>query len=115
VADAGIQNFSLILVEHLNSLLKPYGVCSQLQLAEVKSASVEYPLERVYNKTLGLNDYVLVIRTTPGDALFEATIRHNIGSNSIKVAGVVSRINAYGNQSSCVTDFHMKLYCFCNS
>ena len=117
VTDDRIKNLSLILVEHLNSLLKPYGVCSQLQLAEVKSASVEYPLEHLCNKTKdqGLNDYVLVVRTTPGDALFEATLRHHIGNNSIQVAGVVSRINVYGSQSSCVTDFHMKLYCYCNS
>lgn len=117
VADARIQNCSLILVEHLNSLLKPYGVCSQLQLAEVKSASVEYPLEHLYNKTKdqGFKDYVIVIRTTPGDALFEATLRHSIGKNSTHVAGIVSRINAYGSQSSCVTDFHMKLYCYCKS
>ena len=117
VADARIKNLSLILVEHLNSLLKPYGVCSQLQLAEVKSASVEYPLEHLYNKTKdqGFKDYVLVIRTTPGDALFEATLRHNVGNKSTQVAGLVSRINTYGSQSSCVTDFHMKLYCYCKS
>jgi hypothetical protein len=117
VADARIKSLSLTLVEHLNTLLKPYGMCSQLQLEEVKSASVEYPLEHLSNKTKdkGLKDYVLVIRTTPGDALFEGTLRHYIGSNKIKVIGVVSRINAYGSQSSCVTDFHMKLYCYCNS
>jgi hypothetical protein len=117
VADDSIKTMSLILVEQLNSLLKPYGVCSQLKLAEVKSASVEYPLEHLCNKTKdqGLKDYVLVIRTTPGDALFEATIRHHIGNSSIQVAGVVSRINPYGSQSSCISDFHMKLYCYCNS
>ena len=117
VEDDRIKSLSLMLVEHLNSLLKPYGVCSQLQLAEVKSASVEYPLEHLYNETKdqGLKDYVLMIRTTPGDALFEATLRHNIGKNSTNVTGVISRINAYGSQSSCVTDFHMKLYCYCNS
>jgi hypothetical protein len=108
---------SLILVEHLNSLLKPYGACSQLQLAEVKSATVEYPLEHLYDKTKdqGLKDYVLVVLTTPGDALFEGTVRHHIGNSSIQVVGGVSRINRYGSQSSCVTDFHMKLYCYCKS
>ncbi|XP_033606143.1 uncharacterized protein LOC111861266 isoform X3 [Cryptotermes secundus] len=117
LTDAKIKNMSLILVEHLNSLLKPYGVCSQLHLAEVKSATVEYPLEHLYEKTKdqGLKDYVLVVRTTPGDALFEATVRHHIGNSSVQVVGAVSRINTYGSQSSCVTDFHMKLYCYCKS
>ncbi|XP_021917636.1 uncharacterized protein LOC110828852 isoform X2 [Zootermopsis nevadensis] len=117
VGDAIIKNMSLIIVDHLNSLLKPYGVCSQLKLVEVKSASVQYPQEHLYEKTKdqGLKDYVLVIRTTPGDALFEATVRRHINNSSTEVTGVVSRINAYGSQSSCVTDFHMKLYCFCKS
>jgi hypothetical protein len=117
VGDATVKNMSLILVEHINSLLKPYGECSQLQLAEVKNANVEYPLEHLNNKTKdhGLKDYVLVVRTIPGDALFEATVRHHIGNSSVQVAGVVSRINTYGSQSSCVTDFHMKLYCYCKS
>ncbi|XP_069698059.1 uncharacterized protein [Periplaneta americana] len=117
VGDAIIKNMSLILVDHLNSLLKPYGVCSQLQVAEIISASVQFPREHLYNKTKdqGLKDYVIVIRTTPGGALFEGTVRHCIGNSSVQVTGSVSRINSYGNQSSCVADFHMKLYCFCKS
>ncbi|KAJ4441721.1 hypothetical protein ANN_11579 [Periplaneta americana] len=117
VGDAIIKNMSLILVEHLNALLKPYGECSQLQLAEIRSANVQYPLEHLYTKTKdgGLKDYVIVIQTKPGDALLESTIRHSIANNSFQVTGIVSRINSYGNQSSCVADRHMKLYCYCKS
>ncbi|XP_069698069.1 uncharacterized protein [Periplaneta americana] len=117
VGDAIIKNMSLILVDHLNSLLKPYGVCSQLQVTEIRSASVQFPREHLYNKTKdqGLKDYVIVIRTAPGGALFEGTVRHCIGNSSVQVTGSVSRINSYGNQSSCVADFHMKLYCYCKS
>ena len=113
--DSVAINMSLVLVEHLNSLLEPYGACSRLELAELKSATVEFPLEHLSNKTKdkGIKDYVLVIRTTPGDALFEATIRHHSGDSSVGVTGVVSRINTYGTQSACVSDYHMKLYCYC--
>jgi hypothetical protein len=116
VTDATIKNMSLVLVEHLNSLLKPYGVCSKLQLREVKYAYLQSPPEHFNKGTInqGLKDYVLVIRTTPGDALIEATVRHNIGTGNIQVAGGVSRINTCGNQSSCITDPHLKLYCYCN-
>ncbi|KAJ9592750.1 hypothetical protein L9F63_015588 [Diploptera punctata] len=110
-------NMSLILVEHINSLLEPYGVCSKLEFAELKSASIEFPLEHLSTKTKdrGIKDYVLIVRTTPGDAMFEATVRHYQGNNSVGVMGVVSRINTYGSQSACVSDYHMKLYCYCKS
>jgi hypothetical protein len=116
VTDATTKNMSLVLVEHLNSLLKPYGVCSKLQLREVKYAHVQSPpVQLYYNlKDQGLKDYVLVIRTTPGDALFDATVRHNIGNGNIQVVGAVSRINPCDSQSLCVTDPQLKLYCYCN-
>jgi hypothetical protein len=116
VTDDTIKNMSLVLLEHMNSLLKPYEVCSKLQLREVKYASVQSPYVHLTNNTKdqGLKDYVLVIRTTPGNALFQATVRHHIGNSSIKVAGAVSRINTSDSQSSCVTDPHLKLYCYCN-
>jgi hypothetical protein len=116
VIDATIKNMSLALVEHMNSLLKPYEECSKLQLREVKYASVQSPSVSLTRNTKdqGLKDYVLVIVTTPGDALFQATVRHLIGNSSITVAGDVIRINTSGNQSSCVTDPYLKLYCYCN-
>ena len=112
-----VRNMSVILVDHINSLLQPYGVCSLLELAEVKTASVQFPLEDLSNKTKdqGIKDYVLVVRTTPGYALFEATVRHHSGNKSVGVTGIVSRINTYGRQSTCVSDYHMKLYCYCKS
>ena len=105
---------SAVLVEHLNNLLNTHGLCSKLTLAEVKSASVEHPTDDLANKITdkGLKDYVVVVRTIPGDALFEGTVRQ---SNSVNVIGAVSRINSYGNQSACVSDYHVKPYCFCSS
>lgn len=84
-------------------------------------------------------DYALLLRVQPGGALFEATVRvrsvavpvRALGKDSkgphgkqqqqlpprrrelLKLAGTVSRVNRYGSQSSCVADYHMKLYCFC--
>ncbi|XP_069698044.1 uncharacterized protein [Periplaneta americana] len=117
VEDSIIKKMSSALVEHLNALLKPYGECSQLQVEDIKSASVQFPLQHLYNETKdgGLKDYVIVIQTTPGGALFEGTIRHQIKNDNVQVVGSVSRINSYGNQSSCILDYHMKLYCYCES
>ncbi|KAJ9592748.1 hypothetical protein L9F63_015586 [Diploptera punctata] len=117
IEDPIAMKMSLVLVEYLNNMLKPYGLCSELKYAELKSANVQFPLEDMAQKITdkGLKDYVIVTRTTPGDALFEATIRHYLGNNTVNVIGTVSRINSYGSQSMCVTDYHVKPYCFCSS
>nr|CAD7570537.1 unnamed protein product [Timema californicum] len=103
-----------VLVNHLNTILKPYRECSSLNLSEVRDATVKSPMSDLQQKHT-IVDYVLVVRTTPGDALFEATVRHQVGDDTFAVEGVVSRITTYGDQSACVSDYHMKLYCFCKS
>ncbi|XP_069698060.1 uncharacterized protein [Periplaneta americana] len=113
--DATVKNMSMILIDHLNSLLKVHKNCSQLSLAEVRIARVQVPVENVFTTTQdeGLLDYVLVVETKPGNGLFEAMIRHHVKTNEAKVQGFVSRINTYRNQSACIKDHFMKLYCFC--
>ncbi|PSN54628.1 hypothetical protein C0J52_10831 [Blattella germanica] len=114
--DSIVKRMSVIIVDHINSLLRPHSLCSQLKLEDVKSASVEFPGDDLSQNTknTGLKDYVVIVNTSPGNALFEATVRHHVQSNNVTVIGTVSRINSYGNQSSCVTDYHMKLYCYCD-
>jgi hypothetical protein len=59
-------------------------------------------------------DYVLLIETLPGRALFEATVRRLTKTdNAFKILGTVSRINAYYSQSTCVNDLNLKMYCYC--
>jgi hypothetical protein len=59
-------------------------------------------------------DYVVLIETVPGYALFEATVRQSIRNNDrFQILGIVSRINAYWSQSSCINDLILKMYCYC--
>jgi hypothetical protein len=59
-------------------------------------------------------DYVVLIETVPGYALFEATVRHLTKTrDKFQILGIVSRINAYWSQSSCVDDLVLKMYCYC--
>ncbi|PSN52771.1 hypothetical protein C0J52_07460 [Blattella germanica] len=60
-------------------------------------------------------DYVVLIETAPGNALFEATVRLNIYKHIFQVLGIISRINMYWSQSKCVSDSTLKLYCYCVS
>ena len=58
--------------------------------------------------------YQIHIETTPGDAKFEATIRHDGAKFKVDFKSV-SRINIYGDQPACITKEypHLRPYCFC--
>lgn len=62
-----------------------------------------------------VQDVMITIKTVPGEAIFEVTVRIFETENRREIMGTVSRLNLYGKQSSCITDFHLKLYCYCKS
>ena len=51
--------------------------------------------------------------TSPGDAHFEATVTLDEQTGSASVEGDISRINEYGEQSSCVNEGGLKKFCHC--
>lgn len=57
----------------------------------------------------------VIIKTTPGDALFEATLQFREDDQSCSVLGDVSRINQYGKQSNCIEEATVRKYCYCKS
>lgn len=107
--DTGLQDSVSFLVDELNNMLSKYPPCAILSLRELKDAKLW--LDKTDGATL--MDYTMTIRTTPGDAIFEGTVRYRSDDNSRKLVGSVSRLNAYGKQSACVDEFHMRLYCYC--
>jgi len=75
---------------------------------------LESPREKVKSSTKrAIQDLTIILETVPGNGKFEATVRHQVQNNHLEVLGYVSRINTYGNQSRCVDNFHMRLYCYC--
>ncbi|XP_047545101.1 uncharacterized protein LOC125077258 [Vanessa atalanta] len=99
------------LVQELNKLLKSYSQCALLKLAELlEITALEISLPE--NDEIEWREYMVVIKTMPGDGLFEGTLRHD-GHDNWSVIGTVSRFNLYGNQSRCIHDYLLKLYCYC--
>ncbi|XP_077296279.1 uncharacterized protein LOC143918323 [Arctopsyche grandis] len=115
VDDEDVVFVANFVVNYMNVLLNDYIQCAKLNLSRILEARIGEP-----SKSLEMGgvvnvvqDYTVVINTEPGHGLFEATVRHTlIGWN---VTGTISRINLYGKQSHCVDNFHLKLYCFCDS
>ncbi|XP_014478819.1 PREDICTED: uncharacterized protein LOC106746589 isoform X2 [Dinoponera quadriceps] len=107
--DTGLQDSVAFLVGELNGMLSKYPPCAILNLKDIKDAKLW--LDKSNGTTL--MDYTVTIQTTPGDAVFEGSIRYRTEDNSRKLVGSISRLNAYGKQSACVDEFNMRLYCYC--
>uniref|UniRef100_A0A1B6EXQ9 DUF229 domain-containing protein n=1 Tax=Cuerna arida TaxID=1464854 RepID=A0A1B6EXQ9_9HEMI len=98
------------LVKHINSLLQQFPQCAELRLYKIRSAREE---SSSFKTPGAIRDFTVTIETTPGRALFEATVRYNVNTNGFLIVGTVSRINLYGDQSRCVTQYRLRLYCYC--
>lgn len=97
-------------VDYINNMLSKYEDCVNLTLSNVTSARLHSHSEKM--KFLA-KDYTIIFSTNPSDALFEATVRLNEIRKTYNVIGTISRINLYGSQSHCVSNFQIKLYCYC--
>jgi hypothetical protein len=99
----------------LNDLLRNELHCAKLKLKGIRNVS-----KRTVNdgqKFLHLNETVLQITliTEPGEAIFEATVAVSKTEHGYqwKLVGEISRLNLYGSQSWCISDFVLRKYCFC--
>ncbi|KAF6204347.1 hypothetical protein GE061_002688 [Apolygus lucorum] len=79
--------------------------CSKLRAKRVLSLR-----SKLFSKSSGYQEYVILVQTVPGDAMFEATISHNY---TMKIMDTISRINSYSSQSTCMNDAYAKKYCYC--
>ncbi|XP_066157418.1 uncharacterized protein [Euwallacea fornicatus] len=120
VDDKKVEVLARFAVDQINGQLEGYAQCAQLELANIERARVMSSDDQHITNSNSLKDYILVLSTVPGDAKFEVTVRERLQDDSetasnLEITGTISRINPYGQQSSCITDFHLKLYCFCKS
>lgn len=103
-----------IAVEHINYLLTNNARCAKLNISKIIDFTIGEPYSALTSDAKHVVlDYTITLETHPGWGLFEATVRKTWGG--LNVTGAVSRINLYGQQSWCVDDFHLKLYCYCDN
>ena len=114
------------------------SVCAELHVKQVITAELYEPSEDVlkFRASLDKDGRIpdmsdrmhipyqllrLTIQTVPGKALYEATLRRATDDGRLTLASaspdLISRINSYGNQASCLGRQHPNLpkFCFCNS
>lgn len=98
-------------VMEINKILSNEKNCSPLHLYK--------PIDARYfsglSKDPEINIYEVVFTTRPGDALFSSTVQCKKCEYDFKIVGDISRLNSYRNQSECVADPIMELYCHCTN
>lgn len=103
-------------IDFINKQLEGYKSCTALHLDSILDSRLQTSNDYLKNNST-INDYTVILKTEPGAGLFESTVRciHCNDKNDFQMTGTISRLNLYGNQSACITDFHLKLYCYCGS
>ncbi|XP_050441154.1 uncharacterized protein LOC126846077 [Adelges cooleyi] len=98
------------VVAYLNALIVKYkwtvrkgSTCAEIKLNRVIS---------IRHKVNKPDEYLLVVQTLPGNSKFSVTVKRT-GEEQFDVLGDISRINMYGFQSVCTTEWRLKKYCYC--
>lgn len=115
IDDEKVNFVANFVVDYMNILLSEFVQCAKLNLSKIMEARIGEPSNSLDMGDVEhiVHDYTVVIDTEPGHGLFEATVRHT--SDGWNITGTISRINLYGKQSYCVDNYHLKLYCYCDS
>jgi len=139
VDSSPVQLASQRVVDVINAMTSPHrSQCAELRLDDVVGGDLFADDDRLLQfrrssdvhgrvpemtDTLNATDvlYRVVMRTRPGDALFEATVRHPLRSvgradDEFDVdSRQISRTNEYGRQPHCIMDTypHLRPYCYC--
>ncbi|XP_017081385.2 uncharacterized protein LOC108114784 [Drosophila eugracilis] len=103
--DGLVVRSSRFLVESINKMIKPLGQCRQLKL---KTILLSHFMD--FGEESFVYELRLRVLTTPGDGVFEATVRL---SDVLLLTSPISRVNHFLGQSHCVSDPHLKIFCLC--
>ncbi|KAH8412009.1 hypothetical protein KR222_006637 [Zaprionus bogoriensis] len=102
--DTRAERAANFVVQSINLLIARYEQCQQLHLGDVLEA---YILDGNHRH----HDIKVSLRTEPGKGLFEGTA--TCSRNSFSINGPILRLNSYGNESDCVDDYQIEMFCYC--
>ncbi|VEN63461.1 unnamed protein product [Callosobruchus maculatus] len=108
-------------------------LCKQLSIANVQWVTKMAPNNNLlkFNKNADFDGFVadlsakmevkvdmyqMKVMLKPGNSLFEASIRHNLNTDSMQLKlSDISRINMYGRQARCIENDlpQLRKYCYC--
>lgn len=122
------------LVKTINDYTKNYRhLCEKLSISQIhwvtkmspnqnllkfhKNADIDgFVADLTANMKIDYEMYQIKMMLTPGNSLFEASIRHDLTNDKLHVKlSDVSRINMYGKQARCIENDlpQLRKYCYC--
>lgn len=125
---------ALVVTEHINRLTDKYrSICASLQVETISWAGeleMNDDLIRFQGssdrdgylgsfaeaKKVSLQLYQVKLVTRPGDAIYEASVSHNLSTSEYRVdTAHISRVNVYGDQARCIyeRDPELRKFCYC--
>ena len=119
VNDSVVQNASIKLVAKINSITSKFSkICHRLSLNQTIKAGIYTQGQSGLAANESEVYYSVRVMTTPGKALFEATMKYNrVSGNFTVLQQHISRINAYYDQLQCLetADPSLHLFCYCSA
>ena len=116
-SDPIVVKAATVLVDAINKFLEPVSpLCETFTLSKVVAAESFDDINNTGRKTT--KALLLRIATTPGTAIFEATMKDDQGNDHYTKVGSIhdiSRLTKYGHESDCVQDSNLRLICLCKS
>ncbi|XP_054721887.1 uncharacterized protein LOC129231560 [Uloborus diversus] len=120
--DKIVQVAAQTVIDTINNRTDVYRTdCAVLTLIQVLDARIAEKEKLLLNNSVMhklnndkvFNDYLIVLSSSPSNAIFEATVRCNESSSFCSVIDDISRINEYGKQSICISDAEIRKFCYC--
>ncbi|ALC40374.1 maker619 [Drosophila busckii] len=105
-ADPRAQRAAQYMVKSINKLISNEPLCQRLRLQRLEVAYL-------YDSANNQREFEVKVRlfTRPGGGQFEGTTRFL--DNTLALNGDIQRTNKYGNQSYCIQNYHIEMYCYC--
>lgn len=108
IDDKEADSIGHLFVDHINDKLKSVeNVCQNLRLKEVQSTWGN--VDQFDHE--GIQYLEVTISVEPSGGIFRAIFRRT--RQGMELKGEITRINAYGNQSSCLEKRSLKPFCYC--
>uniref|UniRef100_T1J7D3 Uncharacterized protein n=1 Tax=Strigamia maritima TaxID=126957 RepID=T1J7D3_STRMM len=103
-----------LLIEDINQMISSLAnSCAVLQLKQIIEVSAhDVDIDRK-QKELYTN-YLITFEVSPSKGIFQGIALFNHMTNEYTIEKNIDRLNKYGNQSLCINDPHLRLFCYCS-
>ncbi|CAH1786940.1 unnamed protein product [Owenia fusiformis] len=111
-----LQNSDLCAILSLDKITKAEMYVSTKDILKIKSADgFDSDKTEMEKASTPIEYYQIEFVASPGNGVFEATVRYSNDDKIFDIPGPISRLNRYGHQSACIKNLALEKFCYCNN